>query len=44
MIEPCLAKMIALKCVSALKMKMGYVWKMSKELGGRDGRVCQEYG
>jgi hypothetical protein len=30
--------------VSALKMEMGYVWKMSKELGGRDGHVCQEYG
>jgi hypothetical protein len=30
--------------VSALKMGMGYFWKMSKELGRRDGRVCQEYG
>jgi hypothetical protein len=27
MIEPCLAKMIALKCVSALKMGMGYFRK-----------------
>jgi hypothetical protein len=26
------------------KMEMGYVWKMSKELGRRDGCVCQEYG
>jgi hypothetical protein len=25
-------------------MEMGYVWKMSKELGRQDGRVCQEYG
>jgi hypothetical protein len=32
------------KCVSALKAKRGYDWKMSKELGRRDGRVSQEYG
>jgi hypothetical protein len=44
MIEPCLAKMISLKWRECLKMGMGYFWKMSKELGKQDGRVCQEYG
>jgi hypothetical protein len=44
MIELCLAKMISLNGVSASKMGMVYFWKMSKELGTRDGRVCQEYG
>jgi hypothetical protein len=51
MIEPCFDLnecfknvCVLSKCVSALKMEMGYVWKMSKELGGRDGCVCQEYG
>jgi hypothetical protein len=51
MIEPCFdlnecfkSVCVLSKCVSALKMEMGYVWKMSKELGRRDGRVRQEYG
>jgi hypothetical protein len=51
MIEPCFGLnecfknvWVLSKCVSALQMEMGYVWKMSKELGRQDGRVCQEYG
>jgi hypothetical protein len=44
MIEPCLAKMIAFKMYECFKNGTGVFWKMSKELGRRDGRVCQEYG
>jgi hypothetical protein len=44
MIEPCLAKMIALKMCECFKNGNGIFWKMSKELGRQDGRVYQEYG
>jgi hypothetical protein len=43
MIKPCLAKMIALKMCECFKNGNGIFRKMSKELGRRDGRVCQEY-
>jgi hypothetical protein len=43
MIEPCLAKMISLKWCECFKNENEIFWKMSKELGRRDGRVCQEY-
>jgi hypothetical protein len=40
MTEPCLAKMISLKWCECFKNGNGILWKMSGELGRRDGRVC----
>jgi hypothetical protein len=39
-----LAYMVVLKMCECFKNGNGIFWKMSKELGRRDGRVCQEYG
>jgi hypothetical protein len=44
MIDLRLAKMIALKMCECFYNGNGIFWKMSKELGRRDGRVRQEYG
>jgi hypothetical protein len=44
MIEPCLAKMIALKMCECFKNGTGVFQKMSKELGRQDGRVGEECG